>query len=73
MKQFLASATINDNEVKLVKENKKYFIYWGVPLDTYQAKTELLTPTGRKPSQASAHRKFLEAIKAAQYLKFSKL
>ena len=73
MKQFLASATINDNEVKLVKENKKYFIYWGVPLDTYQTKTELLTPTGRKPSQASAHRKFLEAIKAAQYLKFSKL
>ena len=73
MKQFLASATINDNEVKLVKENKKYFIYWGVPLDTYQTKTELLTPTGRKPSQNSAHKKFLEAIKAAQYLKFSRL
>jgi hypothetical protein len=38
-----------------------------------KAVQELLTPTGRKPSQNSAHKKFLEAIKAAQYLKFSRL
>ena len=73
MKQFIASATVNDNEVKLVKEDQGYFIYWGEPLDQYQSKTELLTPSGRRPSQTSAHKKFIQAVKAAKYLKFSKL
>ena len=73
MKQFIASATVNDNEVKLVEEDQGYFIYWGEPLDQYQSKTELLTPTGKKPSQSSAYKKFMQAVKAAQYLKFEKL
>jgi hypothetical protein len=73
MKQFIASATVNDNEVKLIEEDQGYFIYWGEPLDQYQSKTELLTPTGKKPSQSSAYKKFMQAVKAAQYLKFSKL
>jgi hypothetical protein len=38
-----------------------------------KAVQELLTPTGRKPSQSSAHKQFLEAVEAAQYLKFSRL
>ena len=72
-KTTIAKATVNDNEVKLVEEDQGYFIYWGEPLDQYQSKTELLTPKGRKPSQSSAYKKFTQAVKAAQYLKFSKL
>ena len=72
MKQFLASAIVNGNEVKLVKENNKYFIHWGEE-NKLKAVQELLTPKGRKPSQTSAHKKFLEACEATQYLKFSKL
>jgi hypothetical protein len=72
MKQFLASTIVNGNEVKLVKENGGYFIHWGEE-DKTKAIQELLTPSGRKPSQSSAHKKFLEAAKAAEYLKFSKL
>lgn len=73
MKQFIASATINDNEVQLVKEGQSYFIYWGLPLDDYQTKTELLTPTGKVPSQSSAYKQFIAAVKAAQHVKFSKI
>ena len=72
MKQFLASAIVNGNEIKLVKEHGGYFIHWGEH-DKTKATKELLTPSGRKPSQSSAHKKFLEAVKATQYLKFSKL
>jgi hypothetical protein len=72
MKQFLASAIVNGNEVKLVKENGGYFIHWGEE-DKVKAVQKLLTPSGRKPSQSSAHKKFLEACEAAQYLKFEKL
>lgn len=72
MKQFLASTVVNGNEVQLVKEKGGYFIYWGEQ-DTVKSKQELLTPSGRKPSQNSAHRKFLQAVKAIQYLKFEKL
>ena len=72
-KTTIAKATINDNEVSLVQEHDGYFIYWGEPLDQYQSKTELLTPKGRRPSQNSAHKKFLEAVESTQYLKFSRL
>jgi hypothetical protein len=72
MKQFLASAIVNGNEIKLVKEHGGYFIHWGEH-DKTKAIQKLLTPSGRKPSQSSAHKKFLEAVKATQYLKFSKL
>ena len=72
MKQFLASAIVNGNEIRLVKENGGYFIHWGEE-DRTKAIQELLTPKGRKPSQASAHKKFLEAVESTRYLKFSKL
>ena len=72
MKHYLASAIVNGNEVQLVKEKGGYFIHWGEQ-DTTKSKQELLTPSGRKPSQSSAHKKFLEAVKASQYLKFEKL
>lgn len=72
MKQFLASTIVNGNEVRLVKEHGGYFIYWGEE-GKARARQELLTPSGRKPCQATAHRKFLEAVESTRYLKFSKL
>ena len=72
MKQFLASTIVNGNEVRLIKENGGYFIYWGEE-GKAKAIQELLTPKGRKPSQSSAHKKFLEAVESTRYLKFSKL
>jgi len=72
MKQFLASTIVNGNEVRLVKENNGYFIHWGEENKT-KAIQELLTPAGRKPCQATAHKRFLEAVESTQYLKFSKL
>lgn len=72
MKQFIASTIVNGNEVRLVKEHGGYFIYWGEE-GKARARQELLTPTGRKPSQNSAHKKFLEAVESTRYLKFSKL
>jgi len=72
MKQFLASSIVNGNEVKLVTRDGRYFIHWGEE-GMIKAVQEILTPTGRKPSQNSAHRKFLEAVESSQYLKFSKL
>ena len=70
--EYLASAIVNGNEVRLVTRDNRYFIHWGEQ-GKVKAVQELLTPTGRKPSQSSAHKKFLEAIKAAEYLKFSRL
>jgi len=70
--EYLASAIVNGNEVRLVTRDNRYFIHWGEQ-GKVRAEQELLTPTGRKPSQKSAHKKFLEAVKAAQFLKFSRL
>ena len=70
--EYLASAIVHGNEVRLVTRDKRYFIHWG-EAGKIKAVQELLTPTGRKPSQNSAHKKFLEAVKAAQFLKFSRL
>jgi hypothetical protein len=72
MKQFLASAIVNGNEIRLVKKDSRYFIHWGEE-NKLKAQQELLTPKGRRPSQTSVHKKFLEAVKSTQYLKFSKL
>jgi len=72
MKQFLASTTINGNEINFVKEGGGYFIYWGEQ-DKPKARQELLTPKGRKPSQSSAHKKFLQAVEVTKILKFSRL
>ncbi len=72
MKQFLASATVNGNEIQFVKEGGHYFIHWGEQ-GKPKAIKKITTPTGRRPSQNVAHKRFLEATKAAQYLKFSRL
>lgn len=70
--EYLASSVVNGNEVRLVTRNGRYFIHWGEQ-GKIKAVQELLTPTGRIPTQSSAHKKFLQACKAAQYLKFSRL
>ena len=72
MEQFIASAIVNGNEVQLIKQYDSYFILWGEQ-DTSKSKQELLTPTGKTPSQSSAYKQFIRAAKAAQYLKFDKL
>lgn len=72
MEQFLASAIVNGNEIRLVEKQDRYFIYWG-EVDKPKAVKELLTPTGKKPSQENAHKQFLEAVEATRHLKFSKL
>lgn len=70
---FLAQATVNSNTVILVQDTTtgRYYSYWGV--SDYKSRVEIKTPSGRKPSQTSAYKKFIQAVKAAQYLKFSKL
>ena len=70
--EYIATAIVNGNEVRLVKGDKRYFIHWG-EAGKIKAVQELLTPKGRKPSQSSAHKQFLKAVEATQYLKFSKL
>ncbi len=75
--EFQASTIANGNEVKLYRkyyENGKYtyYIHWG-EANTQMSKQELLTPSGRTPSQGGAIKQFLAAAKAAQYLTFSKL
>ena len=70
--EYLASAIVNGNEVRLVTRDNRYFIHWGEE-GMIKAVQEILTPTGKKPSQNSAHKKFLEAVEASQYLKFSRL
>lgn len=68
MKQLIASAIVNGNEVQLLKELNKYFIYWGESSTDNRTETELLTL-----KESDAIKQFLEATDAAQYLKFSKL
>lgn len=72
MKQFLASSIVNGNEIQLIKEGEYYFIYFGEQEKPKSIK-KLTTPTGRRTSQNSAHRQFMQAVQAAKYLKFSKL
>ena len=73
MGKVIATVEVNGNEVYLVKEGDHYFIYWGEAKQEGKASIELLTPKGRKPTKSSAYKKFLKAVDAAQYLKFSKL
>jgi hypothetical protein len=63
---------VNGNEIAFVKDREHYFIYWGEE-GKPRAVKKITTPTGRKPSQKSAHRQFLEAVQATKILKFSRL
>ncbi len=70
--EFLASAIVNGNEVRLVTRDNRYYIHWGEE-GRVKAEQELTTPSGRRPSQNSAHKKFLEAVESTRYLTFSRL
>jgi len=73
MVKFIASAIVNGNEVQLVKELGWHYIKWGDSTQVGKTKTKIKTPEGRKPSLEQVYNQFLEACKAAEYIKFSKL
>jgi hypothetical protein len=73
MVKFIASAVVNGNEVQLVKESGWYYINWGDSTQVGKTKTRIETSTGNKPSLEQVNKQFLEACKAAKYIKFSKL
>jgi len=73
MIQVLASSIVNGNEVQLIKESGWYYINWGEASQKGKTRTRIETPKGRKPSINQVHKQFLEACKAAEYIKFSKL
>jgi hypothetical protein len=70
--EFLASSIVNGNEVRLVTRDGRYFIHWGEQ-GKIKAVQELLTPKGKPIKESNAIKQFLEAVEAAQHLKFSKL
>jgi hypothetical protein len=71
--KFLAQHTVDGKKVILVQDlqTKKYYCYWGHT--EHDSRTELTTPSGRKISESSAVKKFLEVVEASKYLKFDKL
>jgi len=72
MRKTLLTVTVNGNEIAFIKDQGHYFIHWG-DKGKPRAVKKITTPTGRKPSQKSAHKQFLEAVKATKILKFSRL
>jgi len=72
MKKTLLTVTVNGNEIAFVKDRENYFIHWG-DQGKPRAIKKITTPSGRKPSQNSAHKQFLEAVEATKILKFSRL
>jgi len=72
MKKTLLTVTVNGNEIALVKDRENYFIHWG-DQGKPRAIKKITTPSGRKPSQKSAHKQFMEAVEATKLLKFSRL
>ena len=73
MKKVLAVRVVNSNEVQLIKESDWYYINWGEANQSGKAESRLETPKGYKPSLNQVHKQFLEACKAAEYIKFLKL
>jgi hypothetical protein len=72
MVKTLLTVTVNGNEIAFIKDQGHYFIHWGEQ-GKPRAVKKITTPTGRKPSQNSAHKQFLEAVEATRVLKFSRL
>ena len=70
---FIASKTVNGNEVQLIKQSDWYYINWGKASQDGKTRTKLQTPSGRRLSLNQVYKQFLEACKAAEYIKFSKL
>jgi len=73
MKKLLAVQIVNNNEVQLIEESGWYYINWGEANQSRKAESRLETPKGRKPTINIVHKQFLEACKAAKYIKFYKL
>lgn len=73
MKQILATRIVNNNEVQLIEESGWYYINWGEANQSVKVENRLETSEGRKPSLDQVHKQFLEACKAAEYVRFSKL
>lgn len=80
--QLLSKANVSEKLLLLVKDpnpgyrlKPTYFVYWSnAESDVEQAgREEIRTPTGRKVSQKTAIRKFLEMVEASKYLQFSSL
>jgi hypothetical protein len=71
--KFLAQHTVDGKKVILVQDlqTKKYYCYWGHT--NYNSRTEFTTPSGRKISESSATKKFLQAVEASKFLTFDKL
>jgi hypothetical protein len=73
MVKVLALSIVNGNEVQLIKESGWYFINWGEAGKDGKTRTKLQTPSGRRLPLNQVYKQFLEACKAAEYIKFSKL
>jgi hypothetical protein len=71
--RFLAQAQVEGSKIVLVQDTKtkKYFSYWGTSQE--QSRVEHTTPSGRKISESSAIKKFLEMVEASRYLQFNSL
>jgi predicted transcriptional regulator len=70
---FIASKTVNGNEVQLIRESGWHYINWGEASQKGKTRTRIETLKGRKPSINQVNKRFLEACKAAEYIKFSRL
>lgn len=66
----------DQNEIRLYKTvysyglKPSYYMKWG-PTGNCSTKTEIRTPTGRRPSINSVIKTFREAVSATEYVKFS--
>jgi hypothetical protein len=72
MRKTLLTVAVNGNEIAFVKDKEHYFIHWGEQ-GKPKAIKKITTPTGKIPSQNSAHKQFLEAVEATRTLKFNRL
>jgi predicted transcriptional regulator len=70
---FIASKTVNGNEVQLIRESGWHYINWGEASHKGKTRTRIETLKGRKPSINQVNKRFLEACKAAEYIKFERL
>jgi hypothetical protein len=73
MVNLIVTSIVNGNEVQLIKESGWHYINWGEAPQKGKSRIRIETPKGRKPSINQVHKQFLEACKAAEYIKFSKL
>lgn len=75
MVEILATAVVDESKVHLVKDSEHHYLYWGDEDEVREgmSRTQLLTPKGRKPTPNSIYRKFLQAVRALNYVKINKL